>query len=1376
MSSQEDFSSLSIIDRLQHKNWKARVSAYQELDKIFRTADPSISSDFYHYESFLKNIVLDNNVVAQETGLTVLISFVENAPNAIGSRATILPAVVEKALGSARAGTRSKAIELLLWYIEIDTPDPVLTEIMPALGAKQPKLVSQAVMALQKIVRQFGAKVIDVKPILKVLPKLFAHSDRNVRAETVQLSIELYRYLGEAINVYLSDLKPVQLKELQEAFQQLPSEKAIPERLLRSQQQKKVLLSEQENGINESGGTEQDEEEIDPYDMADPVNLLAKLPNEFYQRLGNAKWKERKEALDELLGVCRVPKVADNDYSELIAALAQRISDANILVTTIAANCIECIALGLRANFSKYKQTVILPMINRLKERKQSVVEALINALTAVFNSASLSEIIEDISTGAAHKNPQVRTETVKLLIRQLKSTKAPPAKGEIKLLSELMLTTLKDREPTVREASAEGLGTLMKIVGEKTMSPYMENVDKVHEGKVKEFFDNAEVAVKFTEVKRGPAPVSAAKKNPAKPVVRTKPAAETSNTAKKENREATTPYAKATSSDTTKKLKGKPLRPSHPSVSPAHSSLVDTITDAEFAAILSGSNDTPTKLEKGPKNLAKPSQAEHGNLASPPPSSQNSLQISRHADSQVSPISSDFLNGDWERKHGVPGLEDEGWPTPNSNIDASHSSDIHALSSPFSPTHSELMANPSSTGASKYSTGIGLGVYEEGLLEESAHTSNCITRSPDDRKSQVITNQSQSQRSDIEYVLAHVNSADSLESIRAMKRLEELFRDISSSSLFVLRISSIVYIFINKLRATFPLLEASRPLVTRQARGLVRSIAVIFSKSEVAMALSDSLFKELFVELAERYYVLEQKTSASMDCGELLKGLNVGMARIVFNNNKNKSFRVLISMVIDGCKRLYNPTDLQALDPAKERFITILLLKCLHKLYRMLPEYLATQMVRVDELLRDINAAMMTIPREMWNRWCASGENVEGKGRGIHERSGDNCGWQTRNMLKMMLRDLVARFGERVVDHLGMLEQPVDESAIFPYLLHFIDVARIAKETAAGEAALARVKKMGSHSPLSMATIKLVGSVADNIDLPEQPEERGHLSKKTPSSPLTPHGRSEFTPSPSFSLSSKPSPSLPKETHSEELFSNPPSSVSSAEQQREGEDKPLEQELKSIFRRLDSHLQIHQAIRDLYRFQRAHPDMEASVQREMSNLKPGFLPLVRRLMGSIAAEESREKAGALSPSAFATPARSFTDIGPRKRASMYEFSTVDMANLRGMEDESEKERLERIHTIFGIPTTPARQILRRQQQPLPPNITSPRKVSNRWSFVESPQYGGLLSPTDPSIPRSPSGQSASMLRERLKALTSSPIKEGSISDESTPSSPEKTN
>ena len=104
--------------------------------------------------------------------------------------------------------------------------------------------------------------------------------------------------------------------------------------------------------------------------------------------LASSKWKERKEsALDPLLKLVKAPRLADGDYSELVRSLAGRMADANIACVSAAANCIEALARGLRDNFGRYKASVIAPMLEKFKEKKQSVVDALSSCLDAVFET-----------------------------------------------------------------------------------------------------------------------------------------------------------------------------------------------------------------------------------------------------------------------------------------------------------------------------------------------------------------------------------------------------------------------------------------------------------------------------------------------------------------------------------------------------------------------------------------------------------------------------------------------------------------------------------------------------------------------------------------------------------------------------------------------------------------------------------------------------------------------------------------------------------------------------------------------------------------------------------------------------------------------------
>ena len=409
---------------------------------------------------------------------------------------------MEKGLSSTRAATKASALEAILLYIELDTATPVIEDLLPALSNKQPKIVAATLAALTAIFHTYGCKTVDPKPVLKVLPKPFGHADKNVRAEATNLAVEFYRWLREAMKpMFWGDLKPTQQTEMEVQFEKIKAEPAPKQdRFLRSQQAAMARapppgvggVAEEEDDELEAEGVE-----VDAFDLAEPQDVLSKIATDFSEQLASTKWKERKEALEALFAVLNVPRIKDGEYGEIARSLAKCMRDANIAVVTQAAQCIEVLAKGLRKPFGKYRSIVLGSIMERLKEKKASVSDALGASLDQVFLATSLSDNLEEILEFLKHKNPQVKEGTMKFLIRCLKTTREAPSKQEVASIAEAAKKLLSESVEVLRAGGAEVLGTVMKIMGERAMGPYLEGLDDIRKTKIKEYFDVAEVKAK---------------------------------------------------------------------------------------------------------------------------------------------------------------------------------------------------------------------------------------------------------------------------------------------------------------------------------------------------------------------------------------------------------------------------------------------------------------------------------------------------------------------------------------------------------------------------------------------------------------------------------------------------------------------------------------------------------------------------------------------------------------------------------------------------------------------------------------------------------------------------------------------------------------
>ncbi|KIL85121.1 hypothetical protein FAVG1_11550 [Fusarium avenaceum] len=524
MAEEEDFSSIPLADRFTHKVWKVRKGAYEEAAKQFEKSpdesDPCFRP-FLNDPSLWNKAVLDSNVAAQQEAVTALVAFLKYGGRdcCLRSRNQTITPMVEKCLSSTRAIIKQNSMEALLLYIELDVAGPVIEDMLPGLNNKVPKNIAATLNALTQIFHNYGCKVVDPKAVLKALPKAFGAADKNVRAEATNLTVELYRWLREAMKpMFWGELKPTQQTDLEAQFEKVKAEGAPKqERLLRSQQE--ALDAAPEGGEEGDEGDVEGEDvgEVDAFDLAEPQDISKKIPPNFSDQLASSKWKDRKEAVDALYQALNVPRIKETDFNEVCRGLAKCMKDANISVVTQAVLCIETLAKGLRKGFAKYRQTVMQPIMDRLKEKKTTVADALGAALDAVFASTDLTECLEDIIAYLSNKNPQVKEGTMKFLIRCLRTTRDVPSKQEQAAICEAGKKLLSESTAVLRDGGAEILGTVMKIIGERAMTPNLEALDDIRRNKVKEFFEAAEVKAKE---KPKPKPAAAPAKAPPKKVM----------------------------------------------------------------------------------------------------------------------------------------------------------------------------------------------------------------------------------------------------------------------------------------------------------------------------------------------------------------------------------------------------------------------------------------------------------------------------------------------------------------------------------------------------------------------------------------------------------------------------------------------------------------------------------------------------------------------------------------------------------------------------------------------------------------------------------------------------------------------------------------
>uniref|UniRef100_A0AC35GY11 TOG domain-containing protein n=1 Tax=Panagrolaimus sp. PS1159 TaxID=55785 RepID=A0AC35GY11_9BILA len=245
--------------------------------------------------------------------------------------ATFVPVIFEK-FKEKKALLRDPLIEAIDAIYPTTTFDAICDPIAEALGKPNPNIKIQTNQFLYRVFKTLNAQTAPkkvVKTLTPLIAKCTGESDPEAQAQEEEAA-----------------------------------KKAAAQQAAGSSQPAESSLSEAttQSTASSIAAPAAAAVEPDPWDFADPVDILPKLPEKFEETVASKKWQERKEVLEVLLQLAtdNIKLDPKANYGEIVATLTKILSkDANINVCAAAAKCITQLAKGLRSKFAPHVPSVI---------------------------------------------------------------------------------------------------------------------------------------------------------------------------------------------------------------------------------------------------------------------------------------------------------------------------------------------------------------------------------------------------------------------------------------------------------------------------------------------------------------------------------------------------------------------------------------------------------------------------------------------------------------------------------------------------------------------------------------------------------------------------------------------------------------------------------------------------------------------------------------------------------------------------------------------------------------------------------------------------------------------------------------------------------
>ena len=480
--------------RIKSKIIKTRQNAFEELAELIEKADPSDSIVSEYSGEFIK-FISETNPAAQEKALCALKAYLSKVSTpAMDSRGSV-KVLIDKVIGPGKPNVKKVSTEVLYLFFEKLDKHALFDGINESIAAKNQKTACAGVQAVMELLAHYGPRKLEfLKPFLGSVEKLAGSTVAPLRNEAMNFYKEALRWMREAAKPFYSKLKKQQIEELDKFFEEMPKQNMVP------------LSGEEEQPLELSKGNkksaEVDNTGLDPYDIADPVDIFHRFSESWSERvLAQQKWSDKKQMLEDLAKAASVPKLAPTGHYHINTMLKRLLNDNNVNVMLTAIRIYGLLAKGLRKHFAPTAKSIAPFILQKFREKKTQVVEETYKTFDMLFYSISLDDIVDDLKEALTDKNAFAKVNILGLIDKYLERNSQAPEKCEsiFNAMIGTLKTLLNDGDGSVRNSTMMTLGKMKTILGDGVISSHLSDVDQ---NKLTKINDQAQKAEALEEEK----------------------------------------------------------------------------------------------------------------------------------------------------------------------------------------------------------------------------------------------------------------------------------------------------------------------------------------------------------------------------------------------------------------------------------------------------------------------------------------------------------------------------------------------------------------------------------------------------------------------------------------------------------------------------------------------------------------------------------------------------------------------------------------------------------------------------------------------------------------------------------------------------------
>jgi len=460
-----------IIELFKSNKWNERKDAFTKLnDYIIINKDEIINSAEY----FLKYIIIKNKKF-KENNINILkesyicINSIFDISNNLTKKysSIIIPKIIDK-ISDHKINT--ELTNLLYKFMDYYNIKNVIIIIIKSIEGKAITILKETALFINNSIEKYNnLQLFPLKEIIEFCKILESNSNVQCRNNGTILLCSLYKYLGNSLKTFLTDIKESTLKVIEKEFEKVEIiDYNLPEN--------KNLKNQNKNLI-----------EI----LSPPrVDISKKITPKMLKDLSEGKWQIKKEIIEQIDSIINSVqrRILPNGLGEFIGILKQKLKDSNKNIVRIFIQFITKLSDDLGNGIKVYIKTLINPILRNLSDKNNLLREDVVKCIEKFINIIGFDYISFAIPQFLNEENYEMRIELLKILTKNkgIFSNKLDNIKDYISPIISCIL----DKSPIIRNMAEEVSKELLRYININCFYDQLKNLKPAIANSVKNIID----------------------------------------------------------------------------------------------------------------------------------------------------------------------------------------------------------------------------------------------------------------------------------------------------------------------------------------------------------------------------------------------------------------------------------------------------------------------------------------------------------------------------------------------------------------------------------------------------------------------------------------------------------------------------------------------------------------------------------------------------------------------------------------------------------------------------------------------------------------------------------------------------------------------